>query len=447
MRSKKRVPPMMRVGDALLGEHALQGLGLGIHPVEHSEVRELPALGHPVQNGLGDAVGLVLLVFRQVQADFRPWPGGGPKGLAFALLVVGDDGIGGVQDVLSGAVVLLPAHPLGPGEVLLEMQNVLDGGPPELVDALVVVAHHAQVAAALGQQTDKPVLGVVGVLVLVHHQVAETVLVVLQHVGAGLEQAHGVDDEVVKVHGVGIGQAALVDPVGLGHLLQAEVVPGAGLEVLRRGELVLGPGDFRQGAPHRQGPLGDIQILEDVLHQAAAVVGVVDGEVGGVPQPVPIPAEDACAAGVEGGGPHLVAALAQHLAQAGLQLPGSLVCKGDSHYTPGRAGGHAKPGTDNVWQLAVKEVAFTQFDILWGEVLAHQRAVVGLAIADDVGNAVDQHGGLAAAGAGQHQEGAFGGEDGLLLAGVHAGEVPLHHLAAQGKQFLVGHGCHGTFLW
>ena len=80
----------------------------------------------------------------------------------------------------------------------------------------------------LGQQADKPVLGVVGVLVLVHHQVAEPVLVVLQHVGAGLEQAHGVDDEVVKVHGVGIGQAALVDPVGLGHLLQAEVVPGAG---------------------------------------------------------------------------------------------------------------------------------------------------------------------------------------------------------------------------
>ena len=26
------------VGDALLGEHALQGLGLGIHPVEHGEV-------------------------------------------------------------------------------------------------------------------------------------------------------------------------------------------------------------------------------------------------------------------------------------------------------------------------------------------------------------------------------------------------------------------------
>ena len=43
------------VGDALLGEHALQGLGLGVHPVEHGEVRELPALGHPVQNGLGDA--------------------------------------------------------------------------------------------------------------------------------------------------------------------------------------------------------------------------------------------------------------------------------------------------------------------------------------------------------------------------------------------------------
>ena len=175
LRSKKRVPPMMRWGMPCLANMRSKAWDWEFNPVEHGEVRELPALGHPVQNGLGDAVGLVLLVFRQVQADFRPRPCGGPKGLAFALLIVGDDGVGGVQDVLSGAVVLLQAHHLGPGEVLLEMQNILDGGPPELVDALVIVAHHAQVAAALGQQTDKPVLGVVSVLVLVHHQVAETV--------------------------------------------------------------------------------------------------------------------------------------------------------------------------------------------------------------------------------------------------------------------------------
>ena len=161
---------------------------------------------------------------------FAPGPAAVQRVLPLRSWLLAMTALAASQDVLGGAVVLLQAHHLGPGEVLLEMQNVLDGGPPELVDALVVVAHHAQVAAALGQQTDKPVLGVVGVLVLVHHQVAEAVLVVLQHVGAGLEQAHGVDDEVVKVHGVGIGQAALVDPVGLGHLLQAEVVPGAGLE-------------------------------------------------------------------------------------------------------------------------------------------------------------------------------------------------------------------------
>ena len=77
-------------------------------------------------------------------------------------------------------------------------------------------------------------------------------------------------------------------------------------------------------------------------------------------------------------------------------------------------------------------------DILLGELAVDKGAVVGLAIADQVGNAVDQHGGFAAARAGQHQQGALGREHGLLLAAVHAGEVPLHHLLAQAAQFVFG---------
>ena len=58
-------------------------------------------------------------------------------------------GVGGVQDVLGGAVVLLqPDEPGALGILLLKAQDVLDVSPPEAVNALVVVAYHADVLRA-----------------------------------------------------------------------------------------------------------------------------------------------------------------------------------------------------------------------------------------------------------------------------------------------------------
>ena len=45
----------------------------------------------------------------------------------------------------------LQAENLGPGELVLKLEDVFDGGPPELIDALVVVPHHAQVPPGGGQ--------------------------------------------------------------------------------------------------------------------------------------------------------------------------------------------------------------------------------------------------------------------------------------------------------
>jgi hypothetical protein len=74
---------------------------------------------------------------------------------------------------------------LGAREVALEAQDVVDLGPAPAIDRLVVVAHAADVLAALGQQPQPQVLGDVGVLVLVDHHVLEAPLEVGQHVRIG----------------------------------------------------------------------------------------------------------------------------------------------------------------------------------------------------------------------------------------------------------------------
>lgn len=95
-----------------------------------------------------------------------------------------------------------------------------------------------------GQQ----ILEVVGVLVLVNEYIAEFFLVILPNVIKILEQADGVQDDVVEIQGVGLPEAALILGVDLGDFHQP-VVPRllALLEVvLPQLHGVLGPGNIAQ---------------------------------------------------------------------------------------------------------------------------------------------------------------------------------------------------------
>ena len=69
--------------------------------------------------------------------------------------------------------------------------------------ALVAVAHDADVAVLLGEGEDELVLDGVGVLVLVDEDVLEAAVVVLEEVGLGLEELDGLAEQVVEVHGAG----------------------------------------------------------------------------------------------------------------------------------------------------------------------------------------------------------------------------------------------------
>ena len=112
-----------------------------------------------------------------------------------------DHRVGGVEDGLGGAIVLLEQDGRGVGEVLLEVEDVADVGPTEGIDRLVGVAHHHQlgrldplgaprpsaVETVLGvvgtQLVDQGVLRVVGVLVLVDEHMAEPAPIALLDLG------------------------------------------------------------------------------------------------------------------------------------------------------------------------------------------------------------------------------------------------------------------------
>ena len=133
-----------------------------------------------------------MLVVELAQLDRLALPELAPQPLGDPAAVVGDHRVGGRQDRLGRAVVLLELDHARVGEVLLEVEDVADVGAAEAVDRLRVVADHREVAmadgpacvgapprvglprrAAADEQLQQPVLRVVGVLVLVHEHVAE----------------------------------------------------------------------------------------------------------------------------------------------------------------------------------------------------------------------------------------------------------------------------------
>ena len=76
---------------------------------------------------------------------------------------------------------------------------------------MALVTHHADVLLLLGQKTDQRELQSVRVLILVHEDVAELVVVVRAHLRIFAEQANSFDQQIIEVERVVRAQAFLVE--------------------------------------------------------------------------------------------------------------------------------------------------------------------------------------------------------------------------------------------
>ena len=395
-------PPLRQVHDTLEGEVVVGAdrdadIGHGVpdlltfveaqapeHPIGQADGQEAFLEGESLEAGAhqdGDAVEALALALQRLDflahnpRLFLPVPGFGdadllalrplgPEGLAEPPFVVGDEAGGGGEDVSGGAVVALQPDHLRAGKVLLEAEDVADLGAAPAVDRLVVVADAADAAVRLRQQPEPEVLGDVGVLVLVHQQIAETLLVALEHVPVAGEEGEVVQQQVAEVGGVHGAQPLLIGGVE-GRRASVGEVRAVGARDLVGSQPPVLPAldDDREGA-RRPALLVDVLGPKELLEQADLVVAVEDGEVGLEACELGMAAQDAGGDGVEGAEPEAGGGAPDQLLDAADHLARRLVGEGDRQHLagPGAAGG------------------------------------------ENVGEAGGEHAGLAGAGAGQHQQ-------------------------------------------
>ena len=330
--------------------------------------------------------------------------------------------------MLGGAVILLQADDPGILVLLFKIQDILDIGPPEAVDGLIVIAHHAEVPTAPRQQACEQILQMVCVLILVHQHVAELFLVIVQHLRLLLQQRYSVVDDVIKVQRVGRAEFLLIGGVNFSDAGHAPVIGGLRLftEHLRPLVAVLGGADGREHTADGERFLVQILLLENVFHHPLGIVGIVNGEILVEADAVNVPPQDADAGRVERGGPDIVGGRPQPGRQTLLQLPRRLVGKRDGNDLPWAGHSHgAKPMGPLRLRLAgpLRELLQKREVLLRGPI-RHLVAVAAPAIGQKVVNPLDEHGGLTAAGACQQQQRPLRGHGPLPLHGVQPGQIP-----------------------
>ncbi len=152
---------------------------------------------------------LVLIIIHK-----KPWPLSltevGPQILAVAAAVVADDGIGEVQDAHRAAVVLFQPDGHDVLVVPLELQNIADRGSPEAVNRLVVVTHNADPLMLPGNLAHDLKLCLIGILILIDHHIAEKLLILAAYSFVVLQQARGIEQDIVEIQGLVEQQALLV---------------------------------------------------------------------------------------------------------------------------------------------------------------------------------------------------------------------------------------------
>ena len=163
------------------------------------------------------------------------------------------------------------------GIILLEIKDVRQVGTTPRIDGLVVVAHDHDVAMLSREQLSERVLSVVGVLILVHQQVAEPILIDLEHLFMVLKQEIRIEEQVVEIERIEGAQTFLQHFVDAPDNLRRRVFVAV-FEHLGRYEFVL---RLRDTIAHHALGIAlwvDVEFGHDALHEALRVGIVVDGE-------------------------------------------------------------------------------------------------------------------------------------------------------------------------
>ena len=205
---------------------------------------------------------------------------------------MGDDGIRRVQDRLRGAVILLKLHHPGVRPGLFKGQDILKIRAPKAIDALVVIPHHTDVSIPLREEMDELELNIIGILVFVHQDIAESLLIKGEDLGILSEELHRFQKKIIKVKRIIPAKTLLIGCIAVRNPFPAKVSSLLLLEILRGDSRIFRGGDSGEHRPLPKALRIDLELLEELTHHRALVLRVIDGKVRSIADGLDPPPQD-----------------------------------------------------------------------------------------------------------------------------------------------------------
>ena len=227
----------------LAAESLLEGAGESVDPIEDCDLFGGSAFGEECLDLLGDVAGFVALVEGVEQLDFGTFTPVAEQRFSQSAAVVLDEIVGRFKDGSGGAIVDFEFDHLGIVEMFVKLQDVSEIGSPPAVDALVVVAHDAEIVVFAAEQAEKFVLQFVGILILVDHDVLVAFTGLPPEIVVLFEDAVAEHQQIIEIDEIVLFDVALVglvDPCGFLVIGKLRL----GDDLLRAEEGVFVFGDF-----------------------------------------------------------------------------------------------------------------------------------------------------------------------------------------------------------
>ena len=248
---------------------------LGIRAIQHGRRSERQAGALVFADALEHEVGLVALIEGGVDADRFAALGRSPQFLAHAIGVLRDDRVGGAEDHCRRTVVLL--EPVdGRRKIAAEMLHVLDPCAAPAIDGLVVVADHEWHARRAREELQPFILDAVGVLELIHQDVAETFAVIRAEIRDVAQRLETPEQQLGEIHDAQLLAALLILLVEPDHLLARRVA--AIVQALRAPALVLVGIDESLHFARNPTLLVQLLLADDPAHESMLVFLIEDLE-------------------------------------------------------------------------------------------------------------------------------------------------------------------------
>ena len=174
---------------------------------------------HMFLNITCDKVSLFKCVIKLLKLDFLSLTIFCPETLLLSPNIIRNYRIRCIQNRLCRAVILLQFNHMRILKHTFKIQNILDICPTEFVNRLVVIPDHTKILIFPRQNANQPKLHRIGILILVHHDVTETFLIIFQNIRLCLQQLNGLHQQIIKIQRIVCPHLFFIFPIHFCNLL------------------------------------------------------------------------------------------------------------------------------------------------------------------------------------------------------------------------------------